>query len=55
MAGHKYARANCATLSALKWYDVLRLIASIHFNRDKLYFRQVLTHKDYDTGNWKQG
>lgn len=30
----------------------LRLIASIHFNRYKLYIRHVLTHKEYDKGNW---
>jgi mRNA interferase HigB len=31
-----------------------RLIASIHFNRGKLYIRQVLTHKEYDRGAWKR-
>jgi mRNA interferase HigB len=31
-----------------------RLIASVHFNRNKVYVRQVLTHKDYDKGAWKQ-
>ena len=30
-----------------------RLIASVHFNRGKLYIRHVLTHKDYDKGAWK--
>jgi len=30
-----------------------RLIAVIHFNREKLYVRHVLTHDDYDEGNWK--
>jgi len=30
-----------------------RLIASIHFNRGKVYIRQVLTHPDYDRGGWK--
>ncbi|MEL6496619.1 MAG: type II toxin-antitoxin system HigB family toxin [Cyanobacteria bacterium J06623_7] len=30
-----------------------RLIASIHFNRHKIYIRHVLTHKQYDKGNWK--
>lgn len=30
-----------------------RLIAAIHFNRGKIYVRQVLTHKDYDRGAWK--
>lgn len=32
-----------------------RLIAVIHFNRRKLYVRHVLTHKEYDNGNWKNG
>ena len=31
-----------------------RLIASIHFNRQKLYVRHVLTHTEYDTGDWKK-
>lgn len=31
-----------------------RLIASIHFNRGKLYIRHVLTHKEFDRGGWKR-
>lgn len=31
-----------------------RLITSIHFNRGKLYVRHVLTHKDYDKGDWRK-
>lgn len=31
-----------------------RLITSIHFNRGKLYIRDVLTHADYDKGKWKK-
>jgi len=31
----------------------LRLIAAIHFNRGKLFIREVLTHKEYDKGAWK--
>lgn len=31
-----------------------RLIASIHFNRGKLYIRHVLTHQEYDRGSWRQ-
>ncbi|MFZ1506994.1 MAG: type II toxin-antitoxin system HigB family toxin [Anaerolineae bacterium] len=31
-----------------------RLIASIHFNRGKLYVRHVLTHSDYDRGEWRE-
>ncbi len=30
-----------------------RLIASIHFNRRKVYIRRVLTHEQYDKGGWK--
>jgi len=30
-----------------------RLIASIHFNRGKVYIRHVLTHQAYDRGEWK--
>ena len=32
----------------------LRLIASIHFNRQKLYIRHILTHKEYDKGKWRE-
>jgi len=31
-----------------------RLIASIHFNRGKVYIRQVLTHPEYTRGAWKR-
>jgi mRNA interferase HigB len=30
-----------------------RLIASIHFNRSKIYIRHILTHSEYDRGDWK--
>ena len=30
-----------------------RLIAVIHFNRGKVFVRQVLTHQEYDGGEWK--
>ena len=30
-----------------------RLIVSIHFNRGKVYVRHVLTHAEYDRGDWK--
>jgi len=30
-----------------------RLIAALHFNRGKLFVRQVLTHAEYDDGKWK--
>ncbi len=31
-----------------------RLIVAIHFNRGKVYVRQVLTHEEYDQGSWKK-
>ena len=31
-----------------------RLIAHIHFNRGKVYVRNVLTRADYDKGDWKK-
>ena len=30
-----------------------RLITSIHFNRGKVYVRHVLSHAEYDRGDWK--
>ena len=30
-----------------------RLITSIHFNRQKVYIRYVLTHSEYDKNKWK--
>ncbi len=31
-----------------------RLIASIHYNRRKVYIRNVLTHEEYDRETWKR-
>lgn len=31
-----------------------RLITVIHFNRAKVFIRHVLTHKEYDSGKWKE-
>lgn len=31
-----------------------RLIASIHYNRRKVYIRNVLTHTEYDREAWKR-
>jgi mRNA interferase HigB len=31
----------------------VRLIAALHYNRQKVYIRAVLTHPEYDTGAWK--
>lgn len=30
-----------------------RLITSIHFNRQKVYIRYILTHSEYDKNLWK--
>ena len=30
-----------------------RLVAKIYYDHRKLLIRQVLTHRDYDRGNWK--
>lgn len=32
----------------------VRLIAAIHYNRQKVYIRAVLTHLEYDQGKWKE-
>lgn len=32
----------------------VRLIAAVHYNRNKVYIRHVLTHQEYDTGKWKK-
>ena len=31
----------------------LRLIAIIHFQSQKIYIHDILTHREYDKGNWK--
>lgn len=33
--------------------NAIRLIASIHYNRNKLYIRYILTHSEYDKNKWK--
>ncbi|MBF0137600.1 MAG: type II toxin-antitoxin system HigB family toxin [Magnetococcus sp. DMHC-1] len=30
-----------------------RLVAVIHYNRRKVYVRAILTHIEYDRGDWK--
>lgn len=32
----------------------VRLIAAIHYNRQKVYIRAVLTHEEYSQGKWKE-
>jgi mRNA interferase HigB len=31
-----------------------RLVAAIHWNTGRVFIRHVLTHAQYDTGNWKR-
>jgi mRNA interferase HigB len=31
-----------------------RIVASIHFNRQRLYVRNVLTHAEYSKGEWRK-
>lgn len=52
------------SFSTADWYDPFvifdiggnkyRLIASIHFNRGKVFVRNVLTHAEYLRGDWKE-
>lgn len=34
--------------------NTVRLITAIHYNRQKVYIRAVLTHQEYNMGNWKE-
>jgi len=31
-----------------------RLIAAIHYNRQVLYIREILTHAEYDKNKWRE-
>lgn len=47
---------NVDKVGSLFVFDVggnkLRLISHIHFHRQKIYIRHILTHKEYDKNNW---
>ena len=53
-----------ASLSTADWYqdfvifdiggNKYRLIASIHFNRGKVFVLDILTHAEYSRGDWKK-
>lgn len=32
----------------------IRLITAIHYNRQKIYIRAVLTHSEYDKNKWRE-
>jgi mRNA interferase HigB len=34
--------------------NTARLVAAIHYNRQKVYVRAVLTHAENDQGKWKE-
>lgn len=34
--------------------NTARLIAAVHYNRQKVYIRAILTHDEYDEGKWKE-
>jgi mRNA interferase HigB len=34
--------------------NAARLIVAVHYNRQKVYIRAVLTHEEYDAGKWKE-
>ena len=31
-----------------------RLVAAVHYRAQRVYIRDVLTHKEYDRGKWKE-
>lgn len=50
-----YARAD--QVGKFTVFDIggnkFRMIVVIHFNRGKVFIRHMLTHAEYDKGNWK--
>ncbi len=32
----------------------VRLISAIHYNTHRIYIRRILTHAEYDRGDWKE-
>ena len=32
----------------------LRIVAAVHFNRGKVYIRNILPHSEYDEGKWRR-
>ena len=66
MEGENFANFNHlrATFASADYVDGLtvfntggnkyRLVAAIHYNRRKVFIREVLTHAEYDRGDWKR-
>lgn len=48
--------ASADRVAGLTVFDIggnkYRLITAIHYNREKVYLRHMLTHADYDRGAW---
>jgi mRNA-degrading endonuclease HigB of HigAB toxin-antitoxin module len=40
-------------LSITRVYPQYRLIAFVHYLRQIVYIKHILTHEDYDEGEWK--
>lgn len=51
---HKVDQVDNLTVFDIGGKTAVRLIAAIHYNRKKVYIRAVLTHAEYDKGNWKE-
>lgn len=34
--------------------NAVRIVAAIHYKRQKVFIRAVLTHPEYDRGAWKE-
>ena len=48
----KNAKGDNLTVFNIHGNDI-PLIAAIHYNRNKLYIRHILTHSEYDKEKWK--
>jgi mRNA interferase HigB len=51
---HEVDRVGKFTVFNVGGKTAARLIVAIHYNRQKVYIRNVLTHAEYDKGNWKE-
>jgi mRNA interferase HigB len=50
--------ASADRIGKLTVFDIggnkIRLIAAIHYNRKRIYIREVLTHAEYDRSRWRE-
>ncbi len=46
-------KASEKLLTVFNLGDDYRLIAAIHYNRNRIYIRRVLTHAEYSKDRWK--